>query len=95
MTSDSSASQLRVELARSGLTLDVNPGESILDRVLSAGIEVESNCNAGICGSCIVPVLFGRPLHYDTILSDEEQESDAVMTLCVSWCTDSRLVLDL
>ena len=48
-----------VELALSGATLTVPPGESILDVVEDSGAVVVSSCRVGTCGSCETPVLRG------------------------------------
>lgn len=92
---DTPVASLRIELARSGLSLQAEFGDSIVDVLEAAGLEIEWNCGAGICGSCIVPVLAGRPLHHDSILDEQEQASGRVMTPCVSWASTGTLVLDL
>ncbi|WP_406412698.1 PDR/VanB family oxidoreductase [Streptomyces sp. NBC_01614] len=84
-----------VELARSGLTLTVAPGVSVLDTVRAAGIEVLFSCTEGTCGTCETDVLDGSPDHRDSVLTREEQESGETMMICVSRCRGKRLVLDL
>ncbi|MFJ8629992.1 PDR/VanB family oxidoreductase [Streptomyces sp. NPDC093568] len=87
--------EFEVELARSGLTLTVAPGVSVLDTVRSAGIEVLYSCTEGTCGTCETDVLDGTPDHRDSVLTSEEQESGETMMICVSRCRGPRLVLDL
>jgi ferredoxin-NADP reductase len=84
-----------VELARSGVVVDVQPGESVLDAVRTAGVEVLSSCRQGICGTCETTVLAGRPDHRDSILADHERAAGDCMFPCVSRSCDHRLVLDL
>ncbi|MFG2549805.1 PDR/VanB family oxidoreductase [Streptomyces sp. NPDC048581] len=87
--------EFEVELARSGLTLTVTPGVSLLDTVRAAGVEVLYSCTEGTCGTCETDVLDGTPDHRDSVLTPEEQESGETMMICVSRCRGQRLVLDL
>ncbi|MDB5749641.1 MAG: ferredoxin [Ramlibacter sp.] len=84
-----------VELARSGRSFVVEPGKSILDTLLDAGVEVDHSCCEGVCGSCEARVLAGVPDHRDSLLSAKEQASNKVMMLCVSGCKSASLTLDL
>jgi ferredoxin-NADP reductase len=84
-----------VELARSGRTLTVAPGVSVLDAVRAAGVEVLYSCAEGTCGTCETDVLEGTPEHRDCVLSPQEREAGETMMICVSRCRGKRLVLDL
>ncbi|MFA4926957.1 MAG: PDR/VanB family oxidoreductase [Patulibacter sp.] len=84
-----------VELVQTGVTLTVEPGVSILDAVLDAGVDVDSSCEEGTCGTCETDVLEGVPDHRDVVLTDAEQAAGAVMMICVSRCRSKKLVLDL
>jgi ferredoxin-NADP reductase len=84
-----------VELARTGTTVTVPPGTSVLEAVGAAGVEVLSSCRQGTCGTCETTVLAGRPDHRDSILDDDERAAGACMYVCVSGSLDDRLVLDL
>ncbi|MFI6334080.1 PDR/VanB family oxidoreductase [Streptomyces sp. NPDC050535] len=84
-----------VELARSGRTLAVPAGVSVLDTVRAAGVEVLYSCTEGTCGTCETDVLEGVPDHRDSVLSDAEREAGETMLICVSRCRGKRLVLDL
>ncbi|MEU7006321.1 PDR/VanB family oxidoreductase [Streptomyces sp. NPDC046332] len=84
-----------VECRTSGLTLDVGPGTSILDAAEAAGLDVQSSCRDGICGSCETRVIDGVPDHRDFLLSEAEHTVNATMMICVSRCASGRLVLDL
>lgn len=84
-----------VELARSGQTVDVPPGTSIVDAIARAGADVLTSCGQGTCGTCGTPVILGRPEHLDSILEDHEREASDFMFPCVSRSLDDRLVLDL
>ncbi|BCH05169.1 ferredoxin (plasmid) [Mesorhizobium sp. 131-2-5] len=72
-----------VELALSGRTVWVPNDKSILDMVEASGLTVESACREGYCGTCVVDVVTGKPIHRDdNLFTDEEKESGKVMTLC-------------
>jgi ferredoxin-NADP reductase len=89
------ADGFEVVLARSGLTLRIGAGQSILGAVEDAGVEVLSSCREGTCGTCETEVLEGRPDHRDSLLTPQEREACDTMFICVSRSLDDRLVLDL
>lgn len=85
----------RVELAKSGMILEVQEEESILDAVLDAGIEIPFSCEEGICGSCRTGVLKGKPDHRDSVLTATEREAGNTMMICCSGSKGELLVLDI
>lgn len=84
-----------VQLARSGLTVAVAAGQTILDAVQAAGCAVASSCQQGICGACETRVIRGSPDHRDLVLSDAERTSGTTMMICCSGSLSPELVLDL
>jgi ferredoxin len=84
-----------VVCARSGITLTVPPGRSILSVAGERGIEVIAWCAEGVCGTCETDVLGGLPDHRDSLLSEEEREQSKTMLICVSRCKQGPLVLGL
>lgn len=92
-TSDSA--EISVELAESGFTVEVPPDQSILEVVRESGVDVESSCEEGTCGTCETVVLEGEPDHRDSVLSDFEREINETMMICVSRACSRRLVLEL
>jgi ferredoxin-NADP reductase len=84
-----------VELRRSGRSLTVPPGQSILEALGGAGVTVLSSCRQGTCGTCETAVLAGEPEHRDSILDDDERAWNDCMFPCVSRARTDRLVLDL
>jgi vanillate O-demethylase ferredoxin subunit len=87
------AREFEVKLARTGLTIPVRRGQSVLQALREHNVEVESSCEAGVCRSCKTGFLDGSPVHRDLVLSAEERKSS--MLVCVSRCSSERLVLDL
>jgi hypothetical protein len=86
---------LVVELARSGRTVQVSAGQSILAAVQAAGIAVPAACRVGNCGTCAVKVLEGEPLHRDVVLTTQQRAAERKMCICVSRALGDRLELDL
>lgn len=84
---------IRVELARSGMTVDVAADTSILDAMLEAGVWASYECRRGECGSCTTTVLEGEPDHRDVCLSPADRTR--FMCPCVSRAKGEHLVLDL
>lgn len=82
-------------LSRSGCTVTVAADESILKAVGRVGVRVPTSCQEGVCGSCETKVLGGKPLHRDSLLSEEEQLEGATMMVCVGRARTPQLVLDL
>lgn len=84
-----------LELARSGLVLNVPAGKSILEVVREAGIAAPSSCEQGTCGACEVKVLEGVPDHFDAVLTPSERREGKRMMICCSGALGDRLVIDL
>lgn len=84
-----------VELARTGRSVTVTPGRTVLEAVRSVGVDVLSSCRQGTCGTCETDVLDGLPDHRDSILDDADRAANDCMFVCVSRSRTDRLVLDL
>ncbi|WP_082833321.1 PDR/VanB family oxidoreductase [Rhodococcus sp. LB1] len=87
--------EFEVVCQRSGVTLEVASGKSILETLEEAGVPIIASCREGVCGTCEVRTLEGTPDHRDSVLSKAEQDSGEVMMVCVSRACTKRLVLDL
>lgn len=83
-----------VELKKSGKTVQVPPGTSLLDALLQAGLEPDFSCREGVCGACETKVLSGEVDHRDQILTRQEKAANKSMMICVSGCRSGTLVLD-
>lgn len=82
-------------LSKTNKTVTVGPKTTILDAVLSAGVEVPYSCMSGICRVCETNVLGGLPDHQDLVLTDSERECGTTMMICCSRAKTKELILDL
>ena len=86
---------ITVHCAKSGLTVEVGPDDSILDALAMEGISTASSCLQGVCGTCETRVLAGTPEHRDQLLTEEERASNATMMICCSRALTPELTLDI
>jgi len=80
------------ELRVSKKTVEVEGKETLLEALRKVGMNVDSGCEAGNCGSCRVGVCEGRVEHRGTGLMESEKQ-DAMLS-CVSRGV-GRIVLEL
>ncbi|WP_417764801.1 cytochrome P450/oxidoreductase [Shewanella chilikensis] len=71
-------------LANSGMVVSVQPGQTALNALRAAGVEVESDCEEGLCGNCEVEVLEGEIDHRDNVLARSEKAENKRMVTCCS-----------
>ena len=84
-----------VELKDSGITLQVNADQTVLDALRAANIDIQSDCEEGLCGSCEVRVLSGEVDHRDVVLTRAEREANTKMMTCCSRACGKKLVIEL
>jgi vanillate monooxygenase ferredoxin subunit len=84
-----------VVLHRSGRTISVKSGQTIIQAMEESGVPVLTSCEQGVCGTCVTGVIEGEPDHRDQYFNSAEHASGKVITPCVSRCKGKRLVLDL
>lgn len=84
-----------IEIESTGLVLQVPADKTIIEVLREAGIEIETMCEEGICGTCITEVTAGEPDHRDMVLSDDEKAAGKLMTVCCSRARSQRLTLKL
>ena len=85
----------RLQLQRSGKVIEVAAGETMLDALLGAGLDVGFACFEGVCGSCRVPVIDGVPDHRDQFLTQAEKDANTAVMACCSGACTATLTLDL
>lgn len=86
-----------VVCAKSGKTVPVPAGKSILDALTDAGLSPDCSCMEGVCGTCETAVIEcdGELEHHDSVLTKSEKQAGKTMMICVSRCKGQRLVLDI
>jgi vanillate O-demethylase ferredoxin subunit len=92
---DSSGASFEVVAARSGKTVSVAEGQTILQALAEVGIDIEISCEQGVCGTCLCDVLEGEPDHRDVYFTDDEKAANDAILVCCSRSKSSRLVLDI
>ncbi|HEY0202693.1 MAG TPA: PDR/VanB family oxidoreductase [Acetobacteraceae bacterium] len=92
---DEAGDGFEVVLSKSGRTVAVPAGATIVQALAGVGVRVDVSCEQGVCGTCLCDVVEGVPDHRDTYLTDEEKAANDQMTLCCSRAKTPRLVLAL
>lgn len=91
-TADASGDPFSVELALTKKNIEVPSCKSLLDVLKEVGLDIESSCEAGSCGTCRVPLKSGSVEHRGSGLMEGEKGDS--MLACVSRGV-GRIVLDL
>jgi ferredoxin len=86
---------VELELRQSGRNVVVDPETTLLQAIRDAGVEIDSDCEEGYCGTCETAVLEGDPDHRDVVLSKAERAAGRTFMPCVSRACGRKLVLDL
>lgn len=77
-----------------GETYHIPADRTIVAVLHDAGVEIDTSCQEGICGTCIMEVDEGEVDHRDSVLTKGEKESGELITVCVSRCKSPLLRLD-
>lgn len=85
--------EFALTLADTGITLNVPADKTILQVLREAGIDVGSDCEEGLCGSCEMPLLGGAPDHRDRVLSRAERDGGRRIITCCSRARGGKLVI--
>lgn len=85
-----------VRIANHDETLEVQPGQSILDALSDAGVEMIWDCLRGECGLCKVDIvaLDGTVDHRDVFFSEEQKAGNECLCTCVSRLTGGSVTID-
>ncbi|NQD59239.1 oxidoreductase [Pseudomonas sp. CM25] len=94
-TDQSSNISFEVVLARSGKTFEIPADRTVFEVLDDAGVEIETSCEQGVCGTCVTRVLEGIPDHRDQFMTADEHARNDCFTPCCSRSKSPRLVLDL
>lgn len=86
------AQTVQVELARTGRTVQVSTGMSLLEALEAQGLNPRSGCRMGVCHTCVCARHSGSTL--DTQTGETQSEPEMAVRLCVTRAR-SDLRLDL
>ncbi|MDF3834349.1 PDR/VanB family oxidoreductase [Cupriavidus basilensis] len=85
----------QVKVQSTGQIVDIAPDETVVQALAAHGIEIQTSCEQGVCGTCLTRVLEGEPDHRDAYLTDEERVANNQFLPCCSRAKSAMLVLDL
>lgn len=88
---DTAGDPFTVELAKSKKVLEVDGEKTLLQTLREAGLEVDSSCETGNCGTCRIEVCSGKVDHRGSGLGEEDKK--VAMLSCVSRGL-GRIVID-
>jgi vanillate O-demethylase ferredoxin subunit len=88
-------STFQVEIASSGMLIEVGADQTVVQALAARGIEVLTSCEEGVCGTCLTRVLAGTPDHRDSYLTDGERAANDQFLPCCSRSHSALLTLDL
>ena len=84
-----------VELKDTGIVITVPADQTVLTALRAANIDVQSDCEEGLCGSCEVRVLAGEVEHRDMVLTRAKRNANQKVMSCCSRACGQRIVLEL
>jgi len=91
----SDAGSFAVKIASTGQVIPISADQTVTQALALCGIEIQTSCEQGVCGTCLTRVLEGVPEHKDMYLTEEEQALNDQFTPCCSRSRSPLLVLDL
>ncbi len=80
-------------LASSGQRIHVSPEKTLLEALRDAGINIDSSCESGLCGTCKIPYEAGVVDHRDLVLSADEKKTH--LLACCSRANSGELLLKI
>jgi ferredoxin len=75
-------------------TVVVEPGQTLLDAGLAAGLPMPYSCTVGNCGDCVVRLRGGEVTQNEPNCLTPQQKADGYVLACVS-CPLSKVTLDI
>lgn len=88
-----SDADFEIEVQETGQIVPVAKGQTALNALLDAGIDVPNSCTEGVCGMCMTRVVEGTPDHRDQFLTVAERAANDTFMPCCSRAKTPRLVI--
>ena len=85
----------QVKISSSGELIDIPSDRSILDVLRERGMDLESSCEEGICGTCATQLIDGAPEHRDLFLTNKAKADNKWIMICCSRANGGVLTLGL
>lgn len=95
LASGASAAAFVVTVHPDGRQVLVDEGETMLAALRREGFNIDSECEEGTCGTCLINVRSGVPDHRDSYLDHSERLANRSILPCVSRCVGSHLVIEI
>jgi phthalate 4,5-dioxygenase reductase subunit len=90
---ENDARPFRVRRSSTGEVYDIPADKSIVRVLRERGLDIETSCESGTCGTCVTRLISGTPLDRDLVLAPEERGT--LFVPCVSRAREGEeLVLD-
>jgi len=85
-----------VKIPRLGVEINVAVGQTMLEALETAGVEMIFDCRRGECGLCALPILEtdGIVDHRDVFFSKDEKAANAKLCTCVSRVIAGSITID-
>lgn len=83
----------RIKVASTDALIDVPAGTSIVEALRANGIDIQTDCEEGYCGTCITRFIEGEPVHRDSVLDESDRET--YVMACCARSKSELLVLDI
>lgn len=87
--------EFTVRIASTGQNVAVKADQTVVQALAQNGIEINTSCEQGVCGTCITRVLEGQCDHRDLFFTEDEKARHDQFTPCCSRAIGNLLVLDL
>lgn len=86
----------QVEIPALKTIVDVRPDQSLLEALITAGVDMVYDCQRGECGLCVVDIVSTDTHvdHRDVFFSAHEKQENTRMCACVSRIAGGRAVID-
>jgi ferredoxin len=86
----------KVKIPRLGRELDVPVGQTMLEAMEAAGIDMIFDCRRGECGLCALPILATEGVvdHRDVFFSEKEKAANTKLCTCVSRVVGGSITID-
>lgn len=84
-----------IELVPSGEIVRVAAEETVVEALEREGIFVLTSCAEGVCGTCLLELVEGDPVHRDHYLTDADKARGDCFMACVSRADGGRLKIKI